>query len=376
MGVVKLEKKNKVKVIMLLLVIGVITSAFFLFKSTEYNKSNEFIYYGNVEADKINVSAEVSGKVSELKVKEGSKVKTGELIATIGSNESSLKLQNAEISIKNAENELGKIQDGNRAEEIKSQQALVRQAQALVEQGESALKVAQNNVSAAKTNSDYKKKKYEDASTLYKNGAEAKSTVDAAKNELDNAQSTLDNAMGSLDSTQAQLNNYKAQLDASSEKLNLLVNGATERDKNSAEYNLDKAKKDYELSKIALDKSKIVTAKDGVIETVNFKEGEYVTPGSPIATLLDNQNMWVKVYVPESILPSIKLNKEVILKSEFLKDKTIKGKVIYISPEAEFTPMNIVTKKDRMKLVYEVKIRILDNLESVKPGMLMDVNLK
>jgi HlyD family secretion protein len=86
--------------------------------------------------------------------------------------------------------------------------------------------------------------------------------------------------------------------------------------------------------------------------------------------------MWVKVYVPESILPSIRLNKEVTLKSDFLKDKTIKGKIIYISPEAEFTPMNIVTKKDRMKLVYEVKIKILDNLESVKPGMLMDVNLK
>ncbi|MCH5138618.1 HlyD family efflux transporter periplasmic adaptor subunit, partial [Clostridiaceae bacterium UIB06] len=268
------------------------------------------------------------------------------------------------------------IKDGNRIEEIKAQEALVRQAKALVEQGEAAVKTAGNNVAAAQTNFDYKKKKYDDASTLYQSGAESKSVADAAKNELDNAQSTLEANKSSLDSTQAQLNNYKAQLDAANEKLNLLVNGSTERDKNSAEYNLDKAKKDYELSKVSLDKSNIVTYKYGVIETVNFKQGEYVTPGSPIATLLDNQNMWVKIYVPENILSSIKLNKEVTLKSDFLKNKAIKGKIIYISSEAEFTPMNIVTKKDRTKLVYEVKIKVLDNLESVKSGMLMDVNLK
>lgn len=376
MGVMKLKKKNSVKVIVLLLIIGIITSAFFLFKSAENNKSNDLIYYGNVEADKINVSSEISGKIRELKVQEGDKVKAGDLIATIGSDESSIKLQDSEISIKNAENELGKIKDGNRVEEIKAQEALVRQAKALVEQGEAAVKTAQNNVAAAQTNFDYKKKKYDDASTLYQSGAESKSAVDAAKNELDNVQSTLEANKSALDSAQAQLNNYKAQLDAANEKLNLLVNGSTERDKNSAEYNLDKAKKDYELSRISLDKGNILTSKDGVIETVNFKQGEYVAPGSPIATLLDNQNMWVKIYVPENILSSIKLNKEVTLKSDFLKNKTIKGKIIYISSEAEFTPMNIVTKKDRTKLVYEVKIKILDNLESVKSGMLMDVNLK
>jgi len=371
-----LKKKNKAKVIIPILVIVIITGAFFWFKSSENNKSNESIYYGNVEADKINISSEISGKIRELKIQEGNKVKSGDLIALIGSDENSLKLQNAEISIKNAENELGKIQDGNRVEEIKSQEALVRQAKALVEQGQAAVQVAQSNVSAAQTNYDYKKKKYDDAATLYQSGAEAKAAMDAAKNELDNSKSTLDSSIGSLDSAQAQLNNYKAQLDAASEKLNLLVNGSTSRDKSSAEYNLDKAKKDYELSKVTLDKSNIVTAKDGIIETINFKQGEYVNVGSPIATLLDNQNMWVKVYVPESVLPSIKLNKEVTLKNDFLKDKTIKGQIIYISPEAEFTPMNIVTKQDRMKLVYGVKIKVLDNLESVKPGMLMDVNLK
>lgn len=367
--------KKKIKIIILLSVV-VLTSAFYVFKSINASKSSEFIYYGTVEADKINISSEIGGKITGLRAQEGNKVKSGELIATIGSDENSLKSQDAEVAIKNAENELGKIEDGNRIEEIKSQQALVRQAQSLVQQGEAAAKTAENNVTTAQTNFDYKKKKYDDAVALYQSGAEPKYTVDAAKNDLDNAESTLNNTKSSLESTQAQLNNYKAQLDASTQKLNLLVNGATERDKNSAEYNLERAKKNYELSKVALDKSNVTASAAGIIETVNFKQGEYVTPGSSIATLLDNNNEWVKIYIPESALPSVKLDKEVTLKSDFLKDKTIKGKVTYISPEAEFTPMNIVTKKDRMKLVYEVKVKVLDNLESVKPGMLMDVNLK
>lgn len=371
-----MKKKNSIKVIILLLGIGLITTGFYIFKSINDKKSSEFIYYGTVEADKINLAAEASGKISEIKVTEGSKVKAGDLIATVGSDESSLKLQDAEISIKNAENELGRIEDGNRVEEIKSQQAAVRQAQALMEQGQAAVKVAENNISSAQTNFDYKKKIYDDIATLYKSGAEAKSSMDKAKNELDNAESALNNAKTSLDTAEAQLNNYKAQLDASSEKLNLLVNGATKRDKSSAEYNLEKAKKSYELSKVTLNKGNAIASGVGIVETINFKQGEYVTPGSPIVTMIDTTNMWVKIYVPENMLTYIKLNKEVTLKSDFVKDRTIKGKIVYISPEAEFTPMNIVTKKDRMKLVYAVKVKILDNSESIKAGMLMDVNIK
>jgi HlyD family secretion protein len=367
--------KKKIRIIILLSII-VSSSSFYVYKSINASKPNEYIYYGTVEADELNISSEISGKITGVKVQEGNKVKPGELIATIGSDEDLLKTQNAEVAIKNAENDLGKVEDGNRIEQIRSQQAVVGQAKALVQQGEAAVKTAKNNVNIAQINFNYKKKNYDDSAVLYQNGAESKYTMDADKNELDNAQSTLNSAKSSLESTQAQINNYKEQLDAATQSLNLLIDGSTERDKNTAKYNIESAQKNYELSKVELDKSNVISTVSGTIETINFKQGEYVTPGSAIATLLDNNDEWVKIYIPESALPSVKLGKEVTLKSDFLKNKTIKGKIIYISPEAEFTPMNIVTKKDRMKLVFEVKVKILDNLESAKPGMLMDVNLK
>ncbi len=369
-----MNKKKVVKFIILFVIL--VFSMFFIIRSLKGDQSDDFVYFGTAEADKINVDAETSGKISEIKVKEGAKIKAGELVAIIAYDETSTKLQDSEISIKNAENELAKIQEGSRSEEIKAQQAVVRQIQSLVKQGETTINTTQNNISSSETNYNYKKKLYDDAAKLYDSGLESKYKVDAAKNELDNAANTLNNAKSSLDSAGEQLNNYKAQLDAATEKLNLIVNGATERDKNSAEYNVEKAKKSYELSKIALDKNNLISPSNSIVETINFKKGEYVTPGSAVATLIDNENTWVKIYVPESMLPNVKLDKEVFLKSDFLKNKTIKGKIVYISPEAEFTPMNIVTKKDRMKMVYAVKVKILDNLNSVKPGMLFDVNLK
>ncbi len=371
-----MNKKKGIKLVILFIVIMLSLSGFFIVKSLRDKQSENFVYSGTSEADIINVNAETSGKIGEVKVKEGSKVKAGELVAVIASDETSINLQNSEISMKNAENELGKISDGNRIEEIKAQKAVVEQAQSLVKQGEAGIESAKNNLKTAQSNYDYKKKLYDDTVTLYNSGSESKYKVDGAKNELDNITNVLNNAKSTLDVSQAQLNNYKAQLSAASEKLNLLVNGATERDKNSSQYNLDKAQNSYELSKIQLDKNNLAAAVDSTVQTINFKKGEYVTPGSAVATLIDTKNVWVKIYVPESMLPNIKLDKNVTLKSDFIKNKSIKGKITYISPEAEFTPMNIVTKKDRMKMVYAVKVQILDNLDIVKPGMLFDVDLK
>jgi HlyD family secretion protein len=82
-----------------------------------------------------------------------------------------------------------------------------------------------------------------------------------------------------------------------------------------------------------------------------------------------------QIYVPERVLPNLKLGKPVSIRCDYLKEKEIKGQIIYISSEAEFTPINIVTKEDRMKMVFAVKVKILDNLDSIKPGMLLDVNV-
>jgi HlyD family secretion protein len=338
--------------------------------------ADEYIYSGTAEADEYNITAEAGGRIAEVKIKEGQAVNEGEIVASLDSSEGSIKHEQAKTNLENAQNELEKVLEGSRSEDIEAQRALVAQAQAVTEQVRDTLKQAQNNSNIAKTNYDYKVKLYDEEKALFDSGFGTKSSVDAAENAVKNAQAALSNAKLSESNARAQLDSSMAQLEASKQKLNLLVNGATDKTRKTAQLGVDTASESLELSSIGLGKTTIKANISGVIETINFKKGEYVSPGNAIATIIDTKNMYVKVYVPERMLPSLKLQKEVTMKSDFTGDKIIKGRIDYISTEAEFTPMNIVTKKDRTKLVYAVKIQVLDNADEIKPGMLLDVNLK
>lgn len=364
---------SKKKLIPIILIASLLS--YLGYKQISAKQNNTNIYYGTVEAETINVPSELQGKISEIKVEEGQIVKSGDILVFLNDAESRIKLDMSELSKENAENELKKIEDGNRIEEINIQKSIVAQSKSQVNQGEILLNQAQNNLENARINLDYKKKIYEDNKTLYENGSISKYEFDTLKNQYDSALINYKNAAEQIEYAKSQLNSFKAQLNASNEKLNLLLKGATDKTKLTAKLNLSQAEKQEELSKINFDKNIITSPAYGIVETVNFNKGEFVNIGSPVATILDINNMYVKIYVPEKILSSIKTGQEVSLSSDFIKDKKIKGKIIYISPEAEFTPMNIVTKEDRTKLVFEVKIKILDGLDILKPGMLIDVSL-
>lgn len=155
----------------------------------------------------------------------------------------------------------------------------------------------------------------------------------------------------------------------------LIDKGASDVAQDAAELGVKQAEKNYELSKLAVNKSEVKTMVDGVVDTLNYSTGEYVTPGSPVVTLSDPTDIWVKIYVPEKALAGMTQNQEVQLKSDFVSDE-IKGFIANISSKAEYTPMNIVTKNEREKLVYAVKIQITEHRDQIKPGMLLDVYLK
>lgn len=385
-----MQTKKKVAIIAVFIVIVLAAGACTAWKTFTGKDAEESVYYGTAEAEQIDVSAEISGRLKEIKVEEGQSIKTGSLIAVIDSPENEVKVQQSQISIESAKNELEKVEEGSRQEEINAQKAMVKQAEAQVRQAETAVtqaevlvKQAEVNVKSAEDTYSFKKDNYEDTKALYENSAATKQELDNAQYALDQAQSALNNVQHALDNAKAQRNtaaaqveSANAQLEAAKEKLRLLVNGATDRAITSAQYGIEQAEKSYELSKLLLDKRNVVALSEGVVESVNFNIGEFVNAGSPIATITEKNNLWVKVYVPEEVLPKLKLNKEVSIRSDFLKNEVIKGKVIYISPEAEFTPMNIVTKKDRMKLVFAVKVKILEHLDEIKPGMLLDVYME
>lgn len=139
---------------------------------------------------------------------------------------------------------------------------------------------------------------------------------------------------------------------------------------------LDGAKASVELFRKQVNDTVVKSPIDGVVLSRIVEEGEVVAPGIPLLTVGNIAEPWVRTYVPQGYLGKIKLGDEAIIYSDSYPDRKVVGRVVYISDKEEFTPKNLVTKDERAKMVYSVKIAI-DNKEGVfKAGQYVDVRLK
>lgn len=113
---------------------------------------------------------------------------------------------------------------------------------------------------------------------------------------------------------------------------------------------------------------------DGIVTVRHHEPGEIVSAGAPILTVMNPNDRWVRIYIAENRLGELQLGEKVKIATDTYPKKRYGGEVIYISSQAEFTPKNVQTTEERVKLVYAVKVRITDdpNFE-LKPGLPADV---
>ncbi|HEY4658984.1 MAG TPA: HlyD family efflux transporter periplasmic adaptor subunit, partial [Gemmatimonadaceae bacterium] len=113
---------------------------------------------------------------------------------------------------------------------------------------------------------------------------------------------------------------------------------------------------------------------DGVVSVRNRGPGESVGAGAPVLTLVNLADRWVRIYIREDRIGAVKLGAAATITADTWPGKAYTGSVSFISSEAEFTPRNVQTTEERVKLVYAVKVRIAgDTANELKPGMPADV---
>lgn len=144
---------------------------------------------------------------------------------------------------------------------------------------------------------------------------------------------------------------------------------------NSATHLTEQNKAMIDLIKVNLDNMVIKSPINGLVLSKNTEIGEVVSPGSSLLTLGDLFRPWVKIYIKEPDLGKVKLGQKAQVKIDSYPDKVFEGKVTYISSQAEFTPKNIQTKEERVKLVFGIKVSLDNPLQILKPGMPADVVL-
>lgn len=152
----------------------------------------------------------------------------------------------------------------------------------------------------------------------------------------------------------------------------LALEKAAADDLNVAQSAVESARQNVQMARLTLGYTVLQAPFSGVVVVRDTELGEVVQPGEPVMTLADLDHVWLRTYVSESDLGRIHLGQTAIVTTDTYKGKQYRGRVSFISPEAEFTPKSVETDEQRVTLVYRVKIDLNNLQHELKTGMPAD----
>jgi HlyD family secretion protein len=289
---------------------------------------------GNIEAHESLVSFKVTGRIVALPVEEGMALKAGDLLARLDSDDyqQQVAVDDATARVRGRQLELGLA--GSRTQDIEAAQRSVIDAQADLEQ---------------------KKKDYARYQALLEKDEIPAQTRDLAATSVTRAQAAYD----------------RAQL-----VYNELVEGTRQEELAVERANVRQADQNLEMSNIRLSYTTLRAPFDGVVLVRQAELGEVVSPGTPIVTLANLDHLWVRVYVPETDLGKVRWGQAVEVRTDTYPNRLYRGRISFVSSEAEFTPKSVQTEKERVTLVYRVKVDVENPHHELKPGMPADALIK
>jgi len=317
----------------LLIVIVVMAVAGFIYYLLTRNKEEEAAFIkvsGNIEATEVDVGFKVSGRIVSRFYEEGDWVEQGKVLAKLDDEDLRNRLEVARATLMSAQARLRKLLAGSRPEEIKQAEASLHQTQ-----------------------SDLKNKQiqYDRMQGLYERGVIAKEAFDNAETTYKIAQATV----------QVAAENYQ-----------LVKEGPRKEDIEDARAQVEQARASVKLNETQLGYATLYSPISGVVLVKSGEIGEVVNPGTSILTIADVENVWLKAYIPETDLGKVKWGQDVIVTTDLRPQKEYRGRISFISSQAEFTPKQIQTEKERVTLVYRIKVDISNKDHELKPGMPAD----
>ncbi|MGB9629032.1 MAG: efflux RND transporter periplasmic adaptor subunit [Thermodesulfobacteriota bacterium] len=307
--------------------IGFILYFFNQKKETEYS----FIRVsGNIETTEVNVGFKISGRIISLPVQEGDWVERDQIIARLEDEDLQQRLTLAKATLLSAQARLNKLLAGSRPEEVREAEAVLQQARFDLEN---------------------KQAHYERMKSLFERGVIPKET-------LDNSETAYKIA--------------RAGLQRATENYQLVKEGPRKEDIEDARAQVEQAKANLRLIETQIRYTLLTSPISGMVLVKSAEVGEVVNPGTTVLTLAEIEKVWLKAYISETDLGRVKWGQEVRVTTDLHPKKEYIGRISFISSSAEFTPKQIQTEKERVTLVYRIKIDISNPERELKPGMPAD----
>lgn len=336
---------------------------------------------GNIEATDADVAFKIPGRVATRPIDEGQWVDAGQTVATLETAD-----LRAELALRQAERDaaqaaVDELRAGSRQEEKDAAFAAMQKAYFVAEEFAVGLrgqqkKIAQDEYEAAKAEALRLERELGRAANLIERNVVSQEQYDQVKTAYQVAARRLAQAGQQLSlalegSRVEQVDQAFAALDQAIASYDLVMAGPRKEDIRQGEARLTQATAAVQLAQTKIDYATVTSPFGGIVLSKNIEPGEYVAPGTPVVTLGDLKNVWLRAYITEEDLKRVKVGQkaEVSISS---RGKPYEGRVSFIAGKAEFTPKNVQTEKERVKLVYRVKIDVHNDAMELKPGMPAD----
>lgn len=348
--------------------------------------SKKLIFSGLVESREILTGSQNGGYVLEVLVEEGEHVKTGQLLVRFDIAPLLAQQQLYESRIKQSEAQLEKLLNGNRPEEIEQGESEARQALATLEALRNGprpqeISQARSELLAAETALAHSETGLQRTNQIFNQGLTSRQALDDAETAVKSAKTKVDSLRDKL--SLLEIGNRVEDIRAAEEhyqqaltKVKILRAGSRREDVAEARARIAEAKAALEQLKTQIKDAEVTAPTNGLVEVLSAHPGNLIAPGKPVVKLLEDNQVWVRIFVPQPELGYLHINQQAAITIDTFPNRSFTGYITQISSQGEFTPHNVQTRKERDYQVFGVKVYLENNNGELKSGMAADVTLQ
>jgi HlyD family secretion protein len=380
------RKKIPRALVILIVLVLLVTAGFFgwwfLIRQPPIPR-NIIVLSGRIEGDDSTVASKTSGRIREIRVREGDTVKAGDVIAVLDEEQATAREQQARSASQETQTRVTHSQEQIEVlrEQLKQANLSVDQArqdaEGRVRQAEAQVSTAEANLSQAQAAYEQTRYDVDKFTRLARTGdvsdrqrEQAKTAAESQAAVVESMKKQVAAARGALTAARANLKNVpirSAQASAVQKQIN-----QAQSDVAAAEAEAERGRAQLQEAQANRNDLTVVAPFDGTIATRVAEPGEVVAPGTAIVTMIDLSKIYLRGFVPEGDIGRVKLDQSARVYLDSNPKSPVEAVVLRIDPEASFTPENTYFRDERVKQVVGVKLLIKNPNGAAKPGMPAD----
>jgi HlyD family secretion protein len=348
--------KKKIAIVVAVLVLGTMSLAF-----AWMNRDNRsLIASGTLEARNISIGSKVGGRVSRVLVREGDHVEPNQLLVVFDSAELEGQLLQAQGRVEAARANLTKMLRGSRPEEIAEANAAADGYR------EAELAQARADLERSRTDEANAERELKRTEVLTESGAMSQQSLDNARDRAQSAHALVSAQQNAVAAAEGRLKAAKAVADKTR-------NGFRTEDVAAARAELTLAEGQLKEMEARWAEREVRAPSAAVVETMDLRPGDLLPANSPVAQLLEADQLYMMVYVPETQIGSVRIGNAAQIHVDTYPGRSFSAHVEQIRQQSEFLPRNVQTKEERIHQVIGVKLRVENHDSLLRAGVSADV---